>query len=585
MDNGFLKEDGMKIQGIYQTVKAVFQAACTRIEVRRAPSKMGDYAVNCSGAAEALGQDVQALAATLAEELSQTPEVEEVSTAGAFVNFRLKPETLFGGAFETTASKNAAGAVSPERIMVEYSSPNTNKPLHLGHLRNNTLGSSLANILAAAGHNVTRACLVNDRGVHICKSMLAWQRWGNGLTPKQAGMKGDHFVGEWYVKFTNEARTNAKLEEDIAEMLRKWEAGDPATLELWRTMNAWVYEGFATTYTRYGYRFDKVYYESDLYKLGKDLVQMGLDGKVFQTNSDGNIVFRLTPKVFGLSKEGKAKFATVIRGDGTSVYLTQDIGTAARKVEEYMLDRSIYVVGNEQDHHFAVLFAILKSLGYDWAKKCYHLSYAMVELPSGRMKSREGTVVDADDLLDGMVELASDAVREKHSKEGLSEDEVARRAECIAVAAIKFYLLRFGSRSKIKFDPEKSLAFEGDTGPYCQYAYARACNILAKAAAEKLKPSTDDYTSLTQLEERTLALDLLEIPTVIAGAAESYDPMAVATHALRIARDFSVFYQRCPVIAAEAPTLISARLALVQAAAEGLKWTLSLLGIDVLESM
>lgn len=576
-------------RSVTQIVQAVFRSVLgpgvTPPEIRRAPQKFGDYAINCAPMAKSCGQDSTILAENLAVELSRISEVCEAATTGSYINFRLRPEALFGEAVQTAAAKNAKGTVNLHRIMVEFLSPNTNKPIHVGHLRNATLGSAVANILSAAGHDVVKACLVNDRGVHICKSMLAWQMFANGQTPDSLGKKGDHFVGDWYVRYNKEAAANPALEEATTEMLRKWEDGDPETLKLWMMMNQWVYAGFSETYARYGYSFDRMYYESDLYKLGKDLVQDGLDRKVFETNAEGHVVFRLDPEQFGLSKEGQVKYATVIRADGTSVYLTQDVGTAVRKVTDCSLDRSIYVVATEQIHHFQVLFAILKALGFEWADKCFHLSYGMVELPDGKMKSRTGNVVDADDLLDEMKDLAEIEVRSRHLNEVLGDREIDRRAEVIALAAIKFYLLQFGAQTKIKFDRKKSLAFEGDTGPYCLYAYARARSIISRAAMQGLQ-ATASYDLLgSAAEERTLAMNLLEIPSVIQRSAENYNPTIVAAHSLELAKSFNAFYQNCPVLGTNDSSLTGQRLALVQATAEGLKWTLSLLGIEVLEAM
>ena len=554
-----------------------------QLELRRPPqSNLGDFALNCGPMAKAVGRPATNIALQIAQALDNQSPIATATATGPFVNLKLEPNALFGAAVQTANARQAAGPKS-DRIMVEYVSPNTNKPLHLGHLRNATLGSSLANILEAAGHKVVRACLVNDRGVHICKSMLAWQMFANDATPESTGQKGDHFVGDWYVRYAKEVENDPALEQQTTNMLLQWEQGDPEIMALWTMMNEWVYTGFAQTYARFGYRFDRTYFESELYQLGKDLVQRGLDTGVFQINKDGHTVFPLDPKQFGMSRENDLKFATVLRPDGTSVYMTQDIGTAVRKVEDYGLDRSLYVVGNEQNHHFQVLFAMLKALGFEWADNCYHLSYAMVNLPDGKMKSREGTTVDADNLLDNMTDLATEAIRTRHRDQALTEEEVAKRAKIIALSAIKFYLLRFGAQTTITFDSKKSLAFEGDTGPYCLYAFARAQSIISRATQQGLQTAST-YDQLGSPEERALALDLVEIPEVIQRAALSYDPMVVANHTLKIARDFSTFYQRC-VVVSDNQSLSTQRLALVQAAANGLEWTLSMLGINVLNAM
>lgn len=550
---------------------------------RRPPDqKLGDYALNCGVLAKELRRPAGEIAQAIAEAASVYGEVAEATAVGAFVNIRLRPEVLFAEAVKAAADKNAR-LPQGQRVMVEYLSPNTNKPLHLGHLRNGALGSSLANILEAAGYDVVRANLVNDRGVHICKSMVAWQRFAAGATPESAGKKGDHFVGGWYVRFSLEAKTNPSLEQEAQSMLRLWEEGGSAVKALWQAMNEWVYAGFAQTYDRFGFRFDKEYRESELYLLGKDIVQKGLDKGVFVRLEDGRVVFPLDSEQFGKGREGEERYATFLRGDGTAIYITQDLGTAVMKVEDFHIDRSIYVVANEQRNHFQTLFAALRALGYPWAPMLYHRSYAMVELPDGKMKSREGTVVDADDLADDMASMATAAVRERHSADTISEEEVAMRAEKIAIAAIKFYLLRFDPNTTIKFNPKESLSFEGDTGPYCLYAFARAQSILSRAKSNGMAVA-ESFANLGELEERALALDILDLPRTIQSAAGSYDPSVVANHTLKLARDFNVFYQKIPVLSAN-QEVAQQRLALVQASAEALRWALSLLGIKTIDAM
>lgn len=552
-------------------------------EFKRPPDqKLGDYAMNCGPLVKPLGRPVAEIAQAISVAVSACPEVASVSVTGAFINTRLKPEALFAEAAKVAADRNAR-LPNGQRIMVEYLSPNTNKPLHLGHLRNGALGSSLANILEAAGHEVVRANLVNDRGVHICKSMVAWQRFADGQTPESSGKKGDHFVGEWYVRFSQESKTNPSLEQQAQDMLRSWEEGNPEVRTLWSTMNQWVYAGFSETYTRFSFRFDKEYHESDLYLLGKDIVQQGLDKGVFVRLEDGRIVFPLDSKEFGTNKEGGQRFSTFLRNDGTSIYITQDLGTAVMKVEDFHIDRSIYVVADEQRNHFQVLFAALRSLGYPWAPMLYHRSYAMVELPEGKMKSREGTVVDADDLASEMAAMAAAAICERHTDKKLSEEEVVRRAEKIAISAIKFYLLRFDPNTTIKFSPKDSLSFEGDTGPCCLYAYARAQSILLRARQQKLA-FAETFADLGEPEERVLALDIVELPAAIQQAAKACDPSIVANQALKLARSFNQFYQKLPVLTADG-AVARQRLALVQASARALQWALSLLGIETLDAM
>jgi arginyl-tRNA synthetase len=550
---------------------------------RRPPDqKLGDYAMNCGPLAKPLQRPIAEIASTISAAVSACPEVASVSVTGTFVNIRLKPEVLFAKAVQVAAGRNA-WLPGGQRVMVEFLSPNTNKPLHLGHLRNGTLGSSLANILEAVGHQVVRANLINDRGVHICKSMIAWQRFAGGLTPESAGEKGDHFVGKLYVRFCQEALTQPELEQEAQNMLRRWEKGDPEIRALWSTMNQWVYDGFAQTNTRFGFRFDKEYHESDLYLLGRDIVMQGLDRGVFVRLEDGRIAFPLDPQEFGTTKGGEQRYSTFLRDDGTSVYITQDLGTAVMKVGDFGIDRSIYVVADEQRNHFQVLFAALRALGYPWAPMLYHRSYAMVELPEGRMKSREGTVVDADNLADEMAEAAAAAVRERHAGKLVSEEEVAFRAERIAAAAIKFYLIRFDANTTVRFNPKESLSFEGDTGPCCLYAFARAQSILSRARQQQMA-FAETFANLGEPEERALALDIAELPAAIQQAAKSCDPSIVANQALRLSRSLNRFYQKLPVLTADKPTA-QQRLALVRASAEALRWALSLLGIETLDAM
>jgi arginyl-tRNA synthetase len=435
---------------------------------------LGDFSVECFPFAKQFKKSPTEIAKLLVDEIPSGTIIQKAEAVGPYLNFKVLNAVLFGDVCaEITAKGDAFGNSSighEQRVMVEYLSPNTNKPLHLGHIRNGALGMSVSNLLEATGHTVIKANLVNDRGVHICKSMLAWQKWANGATPKSEGVKGDHFVGQWYVRYAQEAEKKVHLEEEIQEMLQKWEFGDSETIELWKTMNSWVYDGFAETYQKLGLEFDTFYYESDTYKLGRDIIEEGLAKKVFYQDDRGAIIFDLPEAEFGRDKQGQLKKVTVLRADGTSVYMTQDIGTALLKVTEHKLDRSIYVVGSEQNHHFQCLFKILESLGYPWAKGCYHLSYGMVYLPEGKMKSREGKIVDADDLIEEMQELATEEIRKRDPENNLSEKEIKNRAAKIGVGAIKFYLLRVRPSQDIHFDPEESISFEGFTGPYCQYA-------------------------------------------------------------------------------------------------------------------
>jgi arginyl-tRNA synthetase len=528
----------------------------------------------------------------LSKKLRKSPAddvIESATAAGPYINFKLANRVFFGSAIDMTLAAGDRYGDGPmgrnKRVMVEYLSPNTNKPLHLGHLRNAALGISVSRILLATGHRLVKSILINDRGVHICKSMLAWERFGNGATPESEGMKGDHFVGRWYVRYAVESEKDPSLEQNIQEMLQKWEAGDSATLALWKKMNQWVYDGFGETYQRFGMEFDVFYYESDTYKLGRDVIAEGLKKGVFAKDERGNTVYPLPQAQFGTEKGGAPKKVTVLRPDGTSLYITQDIGTAILKVTEHQLDSSVYVVGSEQEHHFKCLFSILASLGYPWARNCYHLSYGMVYLPEGKMKSREGKVVDADDLIAGMVELAEEEIRKRDPEGKLSDAEVKHRAAVIGTGAIKYYLLRVRPTQSINFDPAESISFDGFTGPYCQYAYARIFGILEKAGERGMEGHTADFALLGNIEELLLLKMLIQFPEEVASGVSEYNPSRVAVHIFNTAKAFNQFYNKHAVLQAGTSELTAARLALIKATAVVLKRGLNLLGIDVLENM
>ncbi len=550
---------------------------------------LGHFAVGCFPLSKTLRRSPADIARTLAAGIGPDDLIAAAAPAGPYINFTLHPERLFGETLGTILTAGAGyGDVSadrPQRAMVEYLSPNTNKPLHLGHLRNAALGIAVARMLAAAGHPVVKSILINDRGVHICKSMLAWERFAGGATPQSEGVKGDHFVGRWYVRYAIESEKDPALETGIQEMLRRWEEGDPATTVLWKRMNQWVYDGFAETYRRFGMDFDVFYYESDTYRLGKNIIAEGLKKGAFSTDARGNTVFHLPEKEFGREKDGALKKVTVLRPDGTSLYITQDIGTAILKVTEHRLDASVYVVGSEQEHHFKCLFAILGALGYAWAPNCRHLSYGMVYLPEGKMKSREGKVVDADDLIAAMSELAEEEIRRRDPEKSLSDEEIRHRAEVIGVGAIKYYLLRVRPTQSINFDPAESISFDGFTGPYCQYAYARIFGILEKAGGRGLLTQTPDFGRLGNPEELLLLKMLIQFPAEVASGVAEYNPARVAVHVFNTARAFNQFYNKHAVIQADSPALAAARLALIQATAAVLKRGLELLGIEVLENM
>ncbi|MGN6179957.1 MAG: arginine--tRNA ligase [Mucilaginibacter sp.] len=479
-----------------------------------------------------------------------------------------------------------------KKVMVEYSSPNTNKPLHLGHVRNNLLGFSVAQILEAAGYEVIKANLVNDRGIHICKSMLAWQLFGNGETPESTGEKGDHLVGKYYVIFDKEykkeidflksegqteeeAKKNAPLIKQAQEMLQKWEAGDEEVINLWKTMNTWVYDGFGKTYHALGVDFDKFYYESDTYLLGKDIVEEGLAKGVFFEKEDGSVWIDLTAD--GLDQK------LVRRSDGTSVYMTQDLGTAQLKYNDFHMDESIYVVGNEQDYHFKVLFLILQKLGKSWAKGLYHLSYGMVDLPSGKMKSREGTVVDADDLIAEMEATAKKQTEQLGKVEDFSEEEKQELYHTIGMGALKYFLLKVDPKKRLLFDPNESVDFQGHTGPFIQYTHARIKSVLSRADVD----FSENTTSVTELApvERDLIVILSQYTAVVNDAAANFSPAVVANYVYELAKAYNKFYHEKSILQAEDSELKKFRLQLSAASAKIISKGMNLLGINVPERM
>jgi len=550
---------------------------------------LGHFAVGCFPLAKQFRQSPAEIAKIIAKTITPDDIIQEVNISGPYLNINIFPDVLFGEfCSEIISEDNKYGESSVgqgTRGMVEYLSPNTNKPLHLGHLRNGALGMSISKILEATGHWVVKANLVNDRGVHICKSMLAWKRWGSGSTPESEGLKGDHFVGSWYVRFAREADKDQTIEDDVQIMLQQWEADDPETVKLWKTMNNWVYDGFAETYKNFGLEFNVFYYESDTYKMGKDVIQKGLEENVFSKDDHGNTVFHLPVAEFGQEKGGEAKKVTLLRPDGTSLYITQDIATSILKIEEHKLDFSIYVVGSEQDHHFKCLFQVLSSLGYEWAKDCYHLSYGMVYLPEGKMKSREGKVVDADVLIAEIKKLAAAEIRQRDPEGRLSDDEIYHRANKIGIGAIKFYLLRTRPTQSINFDPAESISFDGFTGPYCQYAYARIFGILAKAQDSASNLQDCDFSLLGNAEELLLLQKLIQFPEEMNNAVQGFNPSKIAVHIFNTAKAFNQFYNKHHVLRAENEKLVTARLALIKATAIVLKKGLDLLGIEVLENM
>ncbi len=477
-------------------------------------------------------------------------------------------------------------------VMVEYSSPNTNKPLHLGHVRNNLLGYSVAEIIKASGKKVYKTQIINDRGIHICKSMLAWQKYGQGQTPQNSGLKGDKLVGNFYVKFDQEyksqisdligrgkteeeSKKQAPIIQEAQQMLLDWEAGKPEVVALWKTMNQWVYDGFAVTYKNLGVDFDSYYYESNTYLLGKEVVQFGLEKGIFEKDPDGSVWIDLTSE--GLDRK------IVLRSDGTAVYMTQDIGTAIQRVKDYPdVGGMVYTVGNEQDYHFKVLFLILKKLGFNWSENLYHLSYGMVELPSGKMKSREGTVVDADDLIQEMTETAGKIATELGKLEGYSEEEKSKLFKMIGLGALKYYILKVDPKKQILFNPEESVDFAGNTGPFIQYTYARIQSILRKADFDL----TIEITNLELHEKEKELLKQIELfPEVIQNAAHNHSPALIANYTYDLVKEYNSFYQSVSILGEEDSIKKTFRVQLSKKVGETIKIALELLGIEVPERM
>lgn len=481
-----------------------------------------------------------------------------------------------------------------ETVMVEYSSPNTNKPLHLGHIRNNLLGYSISEILKANGYKVVKTNIVNDRGIHICKSMYAWQKWGQGKTPESTGKKGDHLVGDFYVEFDKHYKQEvAKLIEKglskeeaenqapsiiaARELLRKWEAKDPDTVELWKTMNEWVYKGFDITYKKLGVDFDKIYYESDTYLVGKEEVLRGLENNIFYQKEDNSVWADLTNE--GLDQK------ILLRSDGTSVYMTQDIGTAKMRFDDYPIDKMVYVVGNEQNYHFQVLSILLDKLGFEWGKDLYHFSYGMVELPSGKMKSREGTVVDADDLMEGMVDVAREMSKELGKLESLSGEEAEQTFEMIALGALKYFILKVDPRKNMMFNPEESIDFNGNTGPFIQYTFARIKSVLRKAKENGI--IIDDQLSVDSLslKEKELLKRISLFPAAVNDAGENYSPAIVANYCYDLVKEYNQFYHDHSILGETDIAVKNFRLLLSSAVCQIIESGMGLLGIQMPERM
>ena len=509
--------------------------------------------------------------------VSNVPEISAFNSVKGFLNLSFSP-VYWNESLKAIAEAPDYGQLpsTGRRIMVEFSSPNTNKPLHLGHIRNNLLGDSVSRILKACGNDVVKSTIVNDRGVHICKSMYAWEKCFNGATPESTGKKGDHLVGDCYVAYAKMEKEHPEVIDDVHKMLVDWEKGDPHVRELWAMMNGWVYAGFDETYAALGITFDQVDHESETYLLGKELVQKGLKMGVFTTDPDGSVWCDLTAD--GLDRK------LVLRGDGTSVYITQDLGTAERRFQNFKLDSHVYVVGNEQDYHFQVLKLILKKLGFDWADQIYHLSYGMVELPEGKMKSREGTVVDADDLIESMYLEAKKTSEESGKLADISPEEKDRLYHMIGLGALKYFIIKVDPKKTMLFNPKESIDFNGNTGPFIQYTHARICSILRKATVA-FGPSDIAADSQPSAKEVRLVklLDLYPVKVAEAGAALS--PAVIANYAYELAKEFNQYYHDTPILKEENEAVLKYRLELIAVMARTLRSAMGLLGIQLPERM
>ena len=527
--------------------------------------------------------------------VSEFTWVNDFNVVKGFLNLSITDDFYVAQLHQIAAIPNFGHlAINPEKgvALVEYSSPNTNKPLHLGHIRNNLLGYSVAKIIEASGQKVVKTQIINDRGIHICKSMVAWQKFGKGTTPASEGIKGDKFVGNYYVRFdqeykkeihalmTNgssedEAKANAPLFLEAQAMLRDWEAGEPVVVDLWKTMNAWVYKGFEVTYTNLGVTFDSLYYESETYLLGKALIEEGIQKNIFFKKEDGSVWIDLTED--GLDEK------LLLRSDGTAVYMTQDLGTALQRFRDNpSMQGMVYTVGNEQDYHFKVLFLILQKLGYSWADALHHLSYGMVDLPQGKMKSREGTVVDADDLMVEMSKTAASIAEDLGKLEGMSEEDKASLYHTIGLGALKYFILKVDPKKRILFDPESSVDFTGNTGPFIQYTYARIQSILRKADA--IDSTSIALTSIEEKEKEIIKY-LMEYPNVIQQAAAQYSPALIANYSYDLVKLFNSFYQNISILGEEDQLRKNFRVLLSQQVSKVLKQSTGLLGIDVPERM
>ncbi|MBS1488337.1 MAG: arginine--tRNA ligase [Bacteroidetes bacterium] len=585
---------------IRSAVSALFQVQYDQLQLQPTNAEFeGSHTLVCFPITKISKKSPEQTATAIGEYLvAHSGIVSRFNVVKGFLNLVIA-DKVWAEVFQSIyADKNFGALPSNGReLMVEYSSPNTNKPLHLGHLRNNFLGYSVAEIYAALGYTVHKVQIINDRGIHICKSMAAWQLFGNNETPASNGLKGDKLVGKYYVEFDKnykaqikdlvgkgmsegEAEKQAPIMKMAVDMLQKWEAKDEATLQLWKTMNGWVYEGFNETYKRMGVDFEKLYYESNTYLLGKEEVLRGLEQGVFFKKEDGSVWVDLTSD--GLDQK------VLLRADGTSVYMTQDIGTAILRFRDFpKIEGQVYTVGNEQEYHFKVLFLILKKLGYSWAEKCYHLSYGMVDLPTGKMKSREGTVVDADDLMQEMADEAEKQTRELGKIEEATDAQIKELSEIIGLGALKFFLLKVDPKKRMMFDPNESIQLQGHTGPFIQYTHARIRAIIRKAEIMGVQPSEKELTQIAVLEaaEREVIFMVNNYINKLNEAARDYSPAVVANFAFDLAKGYNHFYQTIPIFNEDDQIKLKFRIAFSQVVADVLKKSMKLLGIAVPEKM
>ncbi|WP_413531911.1 arginine--tRNA ligase [Empedobacter brevis] len=582
-------------QNVLEAIQNVYQINPESVEIQFTRKEFeGDYTLVVFPLIRTLKGKPEEIGTKIGENLVENNKITAFNVVKGFLNMSLSSAEFLEN-FAENAQNSTFGMTKVDEnsrtVMVEYSSPNTNKPLHLGHVRNNLLGFSVSQIIQAAGNNVIKTQIINDRGIHICKSMIAWEKFGNGETPESANMKGDHLVGKYYVEFDkhyreeikelvaqgkseDEAKKEAPIFLEAQEMLRQWEAHEPKVIELWKKMNGWVYDGFAKTYKRLGVAFDEYLYESNTYILGKDIVEEGLNKGVFYKREDGSVWIDLTAECLDEK--------LVLRSDGTSVYITQDLGTAVERFKNNpTLEELTYVVGNEQDYHFKVLFLILKKLGYSWADALHHLSYGMVDLPNGKMKSREGTVVDADDLMQEVYNTAKEISEELGKLDGMSDIEKAELYETIAMGALKYYILKVDPKKRILFDPQESVDFNGNTGPFIQYTFARIQSLLRKEAPKQFDANTIELNDA----EKEIIRALYDFQDTIEKAATEMSPALIANYVYELVKLFNSFYQNNPILKNEDENVKNFRLYLSQWVANTIQNSLHLLGIGVPERM